>query len=102
MKRIIALIFVAFATLAFSINTYADQRVNRSAVYVMDNNPDGNSLVYFNRRKHGRLAAPRFFYGGGQGAGDNAEVDPLGSQNSLLMDNEKNVIYMVNTGSDSI
>jgi len=102
MKRIIALILVAFATLAFSINTYAHQRTNKTGVYVMDNNPDGNSLVYFNRLKHGRLAAPRFFDGGGQGAGDNAEVDPLGSQNSLLMNRSKNVIYMVNAGSDDI
>jgi len=102
MKRIIPLILVALATLAFSMNIFGDQRVKRLGVYVMDNNPNGNSLVYFNRRTHGRLAAPRFFYGGGQGAGDNAKVDPLGSQNSLLMDRKKNVIYMVNAGSDNI
>lgn len=71
-------------------------------VYVMDNNPSANKLVVYNRFANGRLKHVGSVLTGGDGAGNNAEADPLGSQDSIVLSENGRVLYLVNAGSDSI
>jgi 6-phosphogluconolactonase (cycloisomerase 2 family) len=81
-----------------------DWRRDGGVVYTMDNASDGNSILVFARDPAGRLhplrgAATRT---GGAGGGDNAAVDPLGSQNSLVYNAALNMLFAVNAGDNTI
>jgi 6-phosphogluconolactonase (cycloisomerase 2 family) len=73
-------------------------------IYTMDNAAAGNSVLVFARDRSGRLhpipkATART---GGAGASNNAPVDPLGSQSSLLYDATLNMLFAVNAGDHTI
>ncbi len=99
--------FFYFALLAVSILTYTSSASAYYAklegnVYVMDNNPAGNKLMVYGRFSNGALS----FFGsvrtGGLGAGDNFDNDALGSQESIIISEDKRWLYLVNAGSDNI
>jgi 6-phosphogluconolactonase (cycloisomerase 2 family) len=74
------------------------------AVYVMTNDPTGNSVIHFQRSSSGRLrfvdeVATSGRGGTGNGVGD---VDPLGSQNSLVLTDDGNGLLAVNAGSNEL
>lgn len=71
-------------------------------VYVMDNNPDGNRIVFYGRFSNGRLSNFGSVGTGGLGAGDNAPADPLGGQESIVLSESGRFLYSVNAGSDDI
>ena len=71
-------------------------------VYVMDNNPAGNNVIAFTRFANGRLSRLGSVSTGGLGAGDNAEADPLGSQESVILSENGKNLYLVNAGSNTI
>ncbi|MGB0909109.1 MAG: lactonase family protein [Nitrospirales bacterium] len=70
--------------------------------YVMDNNPDGNRVVVFGRFSNGELRRFGSVQTGGDGAGDNAPADPLGSQGSVLLSKNGRTLYVVNAGSNTV
>lgn len=74
------------------------------AVYVMTNDPDANEILVFARERDGELRAmPNATVStGGSGGGDNAPVDPLGSQNSLVYSDHLNMLFAVNAGDNTI
>ena len=71
-------------------------------VYAMDNNPEGNRLVVYGRFSNGALRRFGSVGTGGLGAGDNADADPLGSQESIIVSENGRTLYSVNAGSNTI
>ncbi len=67
------------------------------AVYVLGNQPSGNTVITYERGADGRLSSPRSYPTGGTGTGGG-----LGSQNALVLDASARHLYAVNAGSDSI
>jgi 6-phosphogluconolactonase len=73
-------------------------------VYTMSNAPEGNSILVFARDRAGRLHPVRGATArtGGVGGGNNAAVDPLGSQNSLVYDAALEMLFAVNAGDNTV
>src|SRR5262249_20716555 len=69
-------------------------------VYVMTNQPTGNSVMVFHRDAAGMLTFAGSFASGGNGAGTGA--DPLGSQGALALSENNRLLFAVNAGSNSI
>jgi 6-phosphogluconolactonase (cycloisomerase 2 family) len=67
------------------------------AVYVLGNQPSGNTVITYERGADGRLSSPRSYPTGGTGTGGG-----LGSQNAVVLDASARHLYAVNAGSDSI
>jgi hypothetical protein len=77
---------------------------DRGIIYAMDNSAEGNSVLVFARDRSGRLhpipqATART---GGAGGSNNAPVDPLGSQNSLVYDAALDMLFAVNAGDNTV
>lgn len=72
---------------------------NRSsgAVYVLSNQPTGNSVLAYDRAADGTLTAAGQYPTGGTGTGTG-----LGSQDAVVLDGAGRHVYAVNAGSDSI
>lgn len=73
-------------------------------VYTMSNAPAGNSILVYARDRAGRLHPIRGATArtGGAGGGNNAPVDPLGSQNSLVYDAALEMLFAVNAGDNTV
>ena len=67
------------------------------AVYTMSNDPQGNSVLVFNRKINGRLEAADVFATGGLGTGDS-----LGNQSAVVLDQSDRWLFVVNAGSHGI
>ena len=74
------------------------------AVFIMTNAAEGNEIMMYQRSAIGRLSYMDQFPTGGLGAGvgKTIEIDPLGSQNSLILDEKGEYLYAVNAGDDTI
>ncbi len=70
------------------------------AVYAMTNAPDGNEVVVYSRDAKGYLRDIGSFPTGGLGTG--GDLDPLGSQGSLILSQNHQWLLAVNGGSDEI
>jgi 6-phosphogluconolactonase len=73
-------------------------------VYVATNDPKGNSVIRFQRAENGlltRRGETRTGGAGGTGNGVGA-LDPLGSQDSLILTGPGGPLLVVNAGSDSV
>jgi len=70
------------------------------AVFVMTNQPTGNSVMVFHRDGQGMLTFVASYASGGNGTGTGA--DPLGSQGSLVLSEDQRLLFTVNAGSNSV
>jgi 6-phosphogluconolactonase (cycloisomerase 2 family) len=70
------------------------------AVYTMTNAPDGNRVVIFDRDEDGTLTNAGSVATGGTGSGGG--LDPLASQNSLVLSTDNRWLLAVNAGSHDI
>jgi len=74
-------------------------------VYIATNQPGGNHIIQFNRKSDGsliRMGEP-VSTGGNGGTGNGVgPLDPLGSQDSLVLTNAGSLIIVVNAGSNSL
>lgn len=73
-----------------------DQR----AVFVMTNDADANEVIAYKRTREGTLFGPVSHSTGGRGAG--GIKDPLQSQGSLTLTDDRSVLLAVNAGSGTI
>lgn len=100
-----ALAIVALALAVFlSIQPIAVQAEDRPAdnfVYVMTNKGPNNSILQFRRDNNGSLAFVREVVTGGRGTGPTV-VDPLGSQDSLVLSSDGQLLFAANAGSNQI
>jgi 6-phosphogluconolactonase (cycloisomerase 2 family) len=72
---------------------------NTGAVYVLTNQAS-NAIMVFHRDATGALTFAGSFATGGSGAGTGA--DPLGSQGSLVLNEDGRLLFAVNAGSNSV
>jgi 6-phosphogluconolactonase (cycloisomerase 2 family) len=70
------------------------------AVFVMTNAANGNEIVAYRRADNGMLQQSRKFYTGGRGSG--GLIDPLESQGSLTLSQDRSFLFAVNAGSGDI
>jgi 6-phosphogluconolactonase len=92
---------VALATVgvvAFMESAAAAPNLGRGAVFVMTNDPGGNSILVFQRNPNGKLIAGDSVSTGGLGNG--TMPDSLQSQGSLVRSG--NFLFAVNAGSNEI
>jgi hypothetical protein len=68
------------------------------AVYVLSNQPSGNSILVYSRADNGTLTYAATYSTGGKGAGTG--TDPLGSQGSLTL--QWGFLFAVNPGSNDV
>ncbi|BCJ37358.1 hypothetical protein Athai_48610 [Actinocatenispora thailandica] len=105
-KTLIAGAAVAAAAAGLGVAGPAQAQVQHGrtaggAVFVQTDNPDGNSVVAFDRSADGTLRQARTYPTGGRGgvlAG--SQVDHLASQGALARSG--NTLFAVNAGSDTI
>jgi len=73
------------------------------AVFVLANDPAGNSVAVFDRDANGTLrAAARYATGGTGGVLDGSVVDHLASQGALTFDRDHRLLFAVNAGSNTV
>lgn len=93
---------IAFAlALGFASSSFAQAASEvdpPGAVYVMSNQPSGNSVLVYTRAANGTLTYAATYQTGGKGAGTGA--DPLGSQGALMLDS--GFLLAVNAGSNDV
>lgn len=73
---------------------------NDGAVFVMTNSVDRNVVVAFRRAADGTLQQAGQFATGGRGSGGN--TDPLESQGSLTLSQDRSDLFAVNAGSGDV
>jgi 6-phosphogluconolactonase len=70
------------------------------AVFVMTNSAEKNEVIAFTRAEDGHLEQGRTFDTGGRGSG--GITDPLASQGSLTLSEDRTLLFAVNAGSGDI
>lgn len=78
----------------------AQQQALAGAVFVMTNSPANNEIVMYTRNVDGSLGIGRSFATGGRGSG--GVTDPLASQGSLTLSQDRSFLFAVNAGSGDI
>src|SRR4051812_26864921 len=99
----------AAAAIALSSSPAAHQASHdappgRGFVYVMTNDPARNSILQFRNGTDGRLTLEDRQATGGRGGTGNGvgAVDPLGSNDSLVINGDGSRLLAVNAGSDDV
>ena len=83
------------------LNAAADSPHDDNFVYVLTNRSPHNSVIQFLRAKNGSLSSVREVPTGGSGTGPTG-VDPLGSQDSLVLSGDGHLLLAVNAGSNEL
>ena len=78
----------------------AETHGSTGAVFVMTNAASGNEIIAYGRNADGSLEQGRRFTTGGRGSG--GVTDPLASQGSLTLTEDRSLLLAVNAGSGSI
>jgi 6-phosphogluconolactonase (cycloisomerase 2 family) len=77
-----------------------DEGDKSGAVFAMNNGVDNNEIIAFRRNGDGSLQQTRTFETAGRGSG--GTVDPLGSQGSLVLSQDRSHLFAVNAGSGEL
>lgn len=100
--RIAVLVVAVGSFLAFySLRLDAQDSQAENFVYVMTNNSPNNSVIQFLRGGNGQLAKLREVPTEGSGTGATG-VDPLGSQDSLVLSGDGHLLLAANAGSNEV
>ncbi|HET7441650.1 MAG TPA: beta-propeller fold lactonase family protein [Terriglobales bacterium] len=93
-----------FAMLMLMANASVAQTSSAGFVYVATNQPTGNAVVQFARHSNGSLTKIREVATGGLGGTGNGvgPLDPLGSQDSLVLSGTGSLLLVVNAGSNQV
>ncbi|HXT86593.1 MAG TPA: beta-propeller fold lactonase family protein [Verrucomicrobiae bacterium] len=95
---------ILFAAISLSLISSRSSAQTRGFVYVATNQPSGNSVIQFARAANGTLAKLHETSTGGLGGTGNGvgALDPLGSQDSLVLNGTGSLLLVVNAGSDQL
>jgi 6-phosphogluconolactonase len=100
-SRIRTLLLVMLAiTTGLPALSNAETHGSTGAVFVMTNAASGNEIIAYGRNADGTLQSGRRFATGGRGSG--GVTDPLASQGSLTLTEDRSFLLAVNAGSGSI
>ena len=94
------LILILALGVAFPICSKAQENGGNGAVFAMTNSADHNEIIAYERSSTGWLRPTHRFATGGRGSGGTA--DPLGSQGSLILTQNRQFLLAVNAGSGDI
>jgi 6-phosphogluconolactonase len=78
----------------------ADVRAGEHAVFVKTNSVDGNEIIAYSRAADGSLVERNHYATGGRGSG--GTIDPLGSQGSLTLSEDRSLLFAVNTSTGDL
>ena len=70
------------------------------AVFAMTNSVEGNQIIVYSRAADGSLVERNQYYTGGRGSG--GTTDPLGSQGSLTLSQDRSLLFAVNAGTGDL
>jgi 6-phosphogluconolactonase len=102
LRSIVLLSFALVSALFLSsITLNAEDVQANNFVYVMTNKNRHNSVIQFSRGSDGSLTWVREVATGGSGTGATG-VDPLGSQDSLVLSGDGHLLLAVNAGSNEL
>ena len=108
---LISFLFILFALPAFGHDDrdwdkdyHYKSKDQSGALFIMTNNADGNVILMYRRSDNGRIKYVDYFPTGGLGAGvgKTVNIDPFGSQNSLILSEDGRYLFAVNAGNDTI
>ena len=95
------LVIALALSLGFQVVNVSAQEAGDNFVYVMSNKKPGNSVIQYRRASNGLLTWVAEVVTGGSGTGPTA-IDPLGSQDSLVLNSDGQRLFAVNAGSNEI
>jgi hypothetical protein len=97
-----SLLTIAVGIGALTSTTYASDNFIGSGgtVFVMTNDASKNEVLAYQRLFDGRLTLKERFNTGGRGSG--GTTDPLQSQGSLILSEDHNLLFAINSGSGTI
>src|SRR5512138_1205826 len=87
-------------TAAAANAAHVDQRRGEHAVFAMTNDAESNEVKVFERGPTGSLQEVRSYTTGGRGSG--GTIDPLESQGSLTLSQDRNWLFAANAGSGTL
>jgi 6-phosphogluconolactonase (cycloisomerase 2 family) len=102
---VIALTVAAAPTASAAARTASLDPSGRAggAVFVQTDDPHGNAVIAYDRAPDGTLSRAGSYRTGGDGAAlGGAVVDPLASQGSVTFDKARDLLLVVNGGSDTL
>jgi 6-phosphogluconolactonase len=76
------------------------QAADEHAVFVMTNSVEGNEIIAYSRAANGSLVERNHYATGGRGSG--GTIDPLGSQGSLTLSEDRSLLFAVNTSTGDL
>ena len=76
------------------------QEADEHAVFVMTNSVEGNEIIAYSRAGEGSLVERHHYATGGRGSG--GTTDPLGSQGSLPLSEDRSLLFAVNAGTGNL
>ena len=97
----VSVVFLASLAGLCAVEVAAENLHGDNFVYVMSNKSPHNSVVQFLRASNGSLTRVREVPTGGSGTGPTV-VDPLGSQDSLVLSGDGHFLLAVNAGSNEV
>ena len=99
-KTVVTLLFATVIALVVAATPSKAQDFHPGAVFVMTNAADDNEVLSFSRAPDGTLVEQGRFATGGRGTG--GTIDPLHSQDSLVLSTDHKFLFAVNAGSGDI
>jgi 6-phosphogluconolactonase len=101
-NRRVMLVVVLTASVLYSVGSQAQfARSNEAgALFVMNNSASRNEIISFSRAADGSLQKAGTFATGGRGSG--GVNDPLESQGSLTLSQDRSFLFAVNAGSGEV
>jgi 6-phosphogluconolactonase (cycloisomerase 2 family) len=98
---LISSVAAALSVAAFAANVArADDRQDEHAVFAMTNDANANEVRVFERGRAGALNEVRSYTTGGRGSG--GTIDPLLSQGSLTLSQDRRWLFAANAGSGTV
>ena len=76
------------------------QAADEHAVFVMTNSVEGNQIIAYSRAANGSLVEGNHYATGGRGSG--GTTDPLSSQGSLTLSQDRSLLFAVNAGTGDL
>src|SRR5215472_13420424 len=100
--KTIRLLFIVMLGLAAGLpaTSHAQENKSSGAVFAMTNAANRNEIIAYKRNADGSLEEGHSFSTGGRGSG--GTTDPLGSQGSLTLTQDRSILLAVNAGSGNV